>query len=106
MESARRYAGLLGPDFTQREYYMYYVKGVQKRSWHDLTVLTCDRAAKVQLPFSFRLEEEITEATLDTDAKSILNFRFYGDIFHVCYDVIFKYVSRCTMCYAIRTSGT
>jgi|Dee2metaT_18_FD_contig_51_1658733_length_1077_multi_4_in_0_out_0_1 hypothetical protein len=43
------YAGLLGPDFTQREYYMYYVKGVQKRSWHDLTVLTCDRAAKVEI---------------------------------------------------------
>merc|ERR1719487_1584682 len=43
------YAGLLGPDFKQREYYMYYVKGVTKRSWHDLTVLTCDKAAKVEI---------------------------------------------------------
>lgn len=47
--SSSLYAGLLGPDFKVREYYMYNVKGVTKRSWHDLTVLTCDKAAKVEI---------------------------------------------------------
>lgn len=47
--SSSLYAGLLGPDFKQREYFMYNVKGVSKRSWHDLTVLTCDKAAKVEI---------------------------------------------------------
>lgn len=47
--SSGSFAGLLGPDFTKREYYMFYVKGVTERSWHDLTVLTCDKAAKVEI---------------------------------------------------------
>lgn len=47
--STGAFAGLLGPDFKSREYYMFYVKGVSKRTWHDLTVLTCDKAAKVEI---------------------------------------------------------
>lgn len=44
-----QYPGLLGPGFQKRTYGIKTIKGVKTRTWEDLTILTCDRAAKVEI---------------------------------------------------------
>lgn len=47
--SPAEYPGLLGPGFTKRTYGIKTIKGAKTRTWEDLTILTCDRAAKVEI---------------------------------------------------------
>lgn len=43
------YPGMLGPGFSKRSYGITNIIGGKTRTWRELTILTCDRAAKVEI---------------------------------------------------------
>lgn len=94
------YAGLLGPDFKQREYFMYYVKGVTKRSWHDLTVLTCDKAAKVEITIG-RADDGICDTDLAVQLPEKCSKKFLPHVKDRCH--VYNFVMAINSAFCILT---
>lgn len=105
--SSSLYAGLLGPDFKQREYYMYYVKGVTKRSWHDLTVLTCDKAAKVEITIG-KSDDGICDTDLSAQLPEKCSKKFLPHVKDRCH--VYNFVAAinaafCTLTFVYAGAG-
>lgn len=98
--STGAFAGLLGPDFHQREYYMYYVRGVTKRTWHDLTVLTCDKAAKVEITIG-NADDGICDTDLASQLPEKCSKKFLPHVQDRCY--VYNFMMAINSAFAVMT---